>query len=398
MKNRIAVRSEYFRKSQAKGLIAHIKRDFTNDKNVIDKSLTKRNFGNPDEYIQSRYDLAMKQMPEAAKNTLIDSVLVLPLEQLNEVKKNHPIDWKKKLHDRIMSMMKEMSDEMGFEYLGYKMHLDEGHFDERGEVVLNPHAHMLFANICKRDVILRKEKKVTKKDENGKAMRDPKKPSKYLYERDSEGKIKTVVEEINLNGRMPLSLHQTRGSDSIWAKQQDIAAKHLADLGFERGLKAELTQANNKKKAQYVAGVLSQQEQELESVKLAKGQKHQELEDLETQISELEAQKSSIWEGIKARISQFLSYREALAKAVLNQELEQAKEASEQGLTAFVAIPDQAKQEVLDSTQQKLEELTEFQGSAEFDEFAQMIKEMKENKPNSPCRPTARKGGPKHRM
>lgn len=374
MKKRIAVRSEYFNKSQSKGLMSHIKRDFINDRNVINKDLTKHNFGSSDVNINSRYDAALKLMPESAKNTLIDSVLVLPLDQFKEVQRSHPETWRKELNSRIVSMMVEMSNETGFEAIGYKMHLDEGHFDGNGDIVLNPHAHLLFANICKKDIVLTKEKKVTLKDDQGKALKDPKKPSRYLYEKDDQGNIKTVTESINLKGRMPLSLHQTRGSKSIWSKQQDIAAKHLADLGFERGLSAELTQSKNKKKAQYVVGVLSKAQQELEAAELIKSQRYSEIE-------ALEAQKNSIIDGIKSGIKEFLRHREALTKAVFDSNMNNAKLAAKQALSAFIVMNDHAKKEIVESTEQRYNDLKNTAGvdsSKELSKFGELVKSIKD--------------------
>ncbi|MCA2417576.1 hypothetical protein LAZ46_26480, partial [Vibrio chemaguriensis] len=191
------------------------------------------------------------------------------MEQFEELKKEYPNEWKNKVHGAINDMMKEMQNEFGFEVLGYKMHLDEGHLDENGKAVINPHAHMLFANVCTKDITLTKTKNVTLKDEDGIAMRDPKNPRKYLYELDESGNIKKETIEIPLKGRAPLSLYQTRGKDSIWSKQQDIAAKHLKHLGFERGTSKELTKAKHLEKSQHVKRALKKNEQKLEALELA---------------------------------------------------------------------------------------------------------------------------------
>jgi hypothetical protein len=265
MKNRIGVRSEYFNRKQAKGVAAHVKREFANDKNVIDPRYTAHNFGTDTDTYNQNYLEALQAMPDSVKNTLIDSVLVLPYERMKELTKECKKDgrkWQDEMDKAITEMAKEMEDEMGFTFIGYRMHLDEGHHDAEGKVVLNTHAHLHFANICTKDVVLEKRQNITVKDENGKAIKDPNNKGKWLYERDENGDVKQEVVQINLKGRAPLSLHQTRGSESIWARQQDIAAKHLKHLGFERGEKAEITKARNLKKKEHAERAIKRLEAE----------------------------------------------------------------------------------------------------------------------------------------
>lgn len=263
-KNRIGVRSEYFNRKQAKGVAAHVKREFANDKNVIEPRYTEHNFGTDTDTYNQNYLEALQAMPDSVKNTLIDSVLVLPFERMKELTKECKKDgrkWQDEMDKAITEMAKEMEDEMGFTFVGYRMHLDEGKI-KNGKVVLNPHAHLHFANICTKDVTLEKRQNITVKDENGKAIKDPENKGKWLYERDENGNVKQEVVQINLKGRAPLSLHQTRGSESIWARQQDIAAKHLKHLGFERGEKAEITKAKHLKKEKHVDRELKRLEAE----------------------------------------------------------------------------------------------------------------------------------------
>jgi hypothetical protein len=263
MKNKIAVRTEFFKKTQAASEIAHVLRNIADDKNVLPARAECRplgnNFGVTSEFFEKRWFGAKKAMPEATQNTLIDSVLVLPLEQIEALNKSLGNEkMKKKLGDATWEIMKEIEEKMGFTPLGFKIHLDEGHFDENGKVIINPHAHMLFANVCTKDITYKKTIKVTKKDATGKALRDPKNSRRYLYERDEAGEIKTTTTEIPLLGRSPLSLYNSRGSGSIWSMQQDIAAKHLRPLGFERGVSKELTNRKNKSKKAWVASQAAQ--------------------------------------------------------------------------------------------------------------------------------------------
>ncbi|WP_412495452.1 hypothetical protein [Vibrio cyclitrophicus] len=376
MKNKIGVRTEYFTKSQAKGIRAHVKRELQNDVNVVDERLTKHNFGIKSEAMDRNYELALKLMPQSVKNSLIDSVLVLPLDQFKEVQKEHPKEWKNKLHESIISMMKEMEAELGFMPIGYKMHLDEGTPDpETGEVKLNPHAHLQFANVCTKDITLTKTKKVTLKDENGKALKDPKKPNKYLYELDEDGKPKTEVIDIPLKGRAPLSLHQTRGKDSAWAKQQDIAAKHLQHLGFERGVSKELTKAVHLSKTQHVKRELRNSEQKIESQEIIIKEQERRIRDLKL---------SMMFE--KEKVDSFLHEREEFFAALIEGRSNDFGSLLTAAVKKYEDVPDELKAQTLGNTMDRADEL---EGAIAFEstpELDLLIKKMEAsyNKTDSP--------------
>ncbi len=343
MKNKIAVNTKYFTRTQSIGEMGHVMRLFASDKNVVRPDLSRHNFGTSDEMMKRNYESAVAAMPTSVKNSLIDSVLVLPLEQLKEVQKEHPKEWRKKINDSIISMMVEMEKEMGFKVIGYKLHLDEGTKHEDGSITLNPHAHMLFANICTQDITIQKTKKITIKDEEGKALRDPKKPSKYLYELDDTGKPRTETIDIHLKGRAPLSLHQTRGSDSIWARQQDIAAKCLKHLGFERGTSKELTQAKHLEKTAHVARELSKAEQKVESQALL----------IKTQEERLRAFEASL-SIYQIAVDDFLSEREAFFTALTSQATNELEKRMQNALDRFESVPNVMQDQVLENTKNRI--------------------------------------------
>lgn len=372
MKNKIAVNTKYFTRTQASGELGHVMRLFASDKNVIDPALTKNNFGMKDESIQKSYDAAIKYMPSSIKNSYIDSVLVFPLEQFEQVQKDHPSDWMNKINQSIVGMMREMESEMGFRPIGYKVHLDEGRFDENGNVVLNPHAHMIFANICTKDITLKKTKKITLKDEDGIALRDPKKPSKYLYELDEDGKPKTETIEIPLKGRAPLSLHQTRGKDSIWARQQDIAAKHLNHLGFERGTSKELTQAKHLEKTAHVARELSKAEQKVESQALLIKAHEERLRALEVSLS--------IQQIV---VDEFLSEREAFFSALTSHATSEFEQKIQNALDKFESVPEVMQEQVFENTKNRVDDLQNafvFKGDEETQALLDFMNRMEEKK------------------
>ncbi|WP_318431520.1 hypothetical protein, partial [Photobacterium leiognathi] len=278
-----------------------------------------------------------------------DSMVVFPLERMRQLRQEciaDGKDWRKEIDKAINAMAEEMENEMGFTFVGYKMHLDEGHHDANGKVVLNPHAHLHFANICQKDVVLEKLQNITLKDENGKAMRDPNNKSKWLYERDEEGDVKKELVKINLKGRAPLSLHQTRGSDSIWAKQQDIAAKHLKHLGFERGEKAEITKAKHLSKKQHAERALRKVEQKVESLALAEAVARKRLEALQNDF-----QKS---------LDVFIEEREELFTKLLSEsvDLEKLLEEEKKVESKFYEIYDEdVRMAAKDSSLKRLDEV-----------------------------------------
>ncbi len=369
MGKKIAVNSKYFTRTQAKGEMAHVKRELAEDKNVTKPENTKHNFGTPDATINSNYLSALEDMPAKTKNTLIDSVLVLPLEQVSALQKEDPKGWRKKIDESIKGMMQEMEQEMGFKPLGYKFHLDEGEKLDDGSVRLNTHAHMLFANVCTKDLTLTKQQNVTKKDEHGKALKDPKKPGKYLYERDENGKVLKQEVKIPMKGRSPLSLHQTRGSNSIWSRQQDIAAKHLKHLGFERGTSKELTKAKHLEKSQHVKRELKKNEQKLEAVMLAQQAAQERLRAIESDFKE--------------KLDEFIEAREKYFTELLQDDLDidLAMEEQEKVAQTFENLPEEVKPKAILETKTRLDDIGDsFKNTDSLNNAQVLLDRLAENK------------------
>lgn len=318
MGNKICVNTKYFSKSKVEAEAGHVMRLFADNKNVPDPKRTKNNFGTRSETIKRNLDAALQKMPNAKKNSnvLIDSVLVLPLEQLKKINRENE-NWQKEIHHSIVDMMQEMEQKMGLTPVGYKLHMDEGKVNQdTGKFELNPHAHMLFANICTQDVTLQKTRKITLKGPDGKAMRDPTKPDKYLYELDENGKPKEEKYTVDLKGKMPLQYLRGRGPDSVWSMQQDIAAKHLKRFGFERGESKELTKAKHLEKDEYVSKKLKERSDELLNLDATIQQKRAENELLSAFRDNLGQWADAIIEKSKVNIERTLTNAKSLYQKI----------------------------------------------------------------------------------
>ena len=294
-KNRLAVNAKYFKASKVNTEMGHVMRLFADDENVLPE-LKGNTFGTRDDLIQARFNHAVSNMKNVKKNSniLIDAVLVLPEEQFNLAKMTQD-----EINKAIMKTMIDMRDEFGLEPLGYKMHLDEGSYNPDGSIKLNPHAHMMFANICSKDVSISIEKKITVKDEHGKAMRDPEKPSKYLYERDENGKAKTETHEVQLNGKMPLQYLKGRGTGSAWSRMQDLAVNNFAKHGFERGLSKEITNARHLNKAQHLERVISERNTQIENLDSEIAQKTNKVNILDSKIDAFKERLNKAFDGVR---------------------------------------------------------------------------------------------------
>jgi hypothetical protein len=252
MGNRISVNAKYCKASEVKSQSGHIMRLFAENKNAH-KHLTQNNFGTSDELINANYKSAFKDVKNLKKtsNTLIDAVFSFPIEQWDKARENGMTN--EDVDRVIWKTMRDIEQATGLQPCGFKMHLDEGKVLENGEIELNTHAHMQFANICNKDVTLKRVKKSTMKDEKGRSLHDPDKPLKWLYQRDDKGKIKTEEDPIELKNKMPLQYLKGRGSDSVWANMQDLAAENMHEFGFVRGVSKEITNAKHLTKQKLIS-------------------------------------------------------------------------------------------------------------------------------------------------
>ena len=209
MKNYVSFNAKYYKNSNAAGEIGHVQRVFAENTNQI-KQFAADNFG-CGYNIYDRYKEVFKQVEDIKKkkiqenaNTFMDGVLSFSRDQMLEIMQDP--DWKKSFSNHINDFMQDVKEKTGMEPLGWEMHMDEGHKDpETGEYKMNYHAQCIFFN--------------------------------YDFK----------------TNKAPLRDLMGRKGESIWSKLQDTAAQRFEDLGFVRGVSADMTKAKHKEKDDYIA-------------------------------------------------------------------------------------------------------------------------------------------------
>ena len=230
MKNFVSFNAKYYKNSNAAGEIGHVQRVFAENTNQI-KEFAKDNFGCGFD-IHERYKEVFKQVEDIKgkkiqknSNTFMDGVLSFSRDHMLEIMKDP--DWKTSFSNHINDFMQDVKKQTGMEPLGWEMHMDEGHKDPvTGEYKLNYHAQCIFFN--------------------------------YDFK----------------TNKAPLRDLMGRKGDSIWSKLQDTAGKRFEDLGFVRGVSADMTKAKHDEKDDFIAS--KQAEIERLQAELAQRQIQQE--------------------------------------------------------------------------------------------------------------------------
>jgi hypothetical protein len=355
MGNKIAVNAKYYKASQASSVSGHVMRLFAEDKNAY-SHLTKNNFGTPDELINDRYKAAFKDVKNLKKtsNTLIDAVLVLPVDQWIKARENGMTN--EDVERVIWKTMTDIEQATGLQPIGFKMHLDEGRTLENGEIELNTHAHMQFANICNKKVTLKRVKKLTMQDEFSKAIPDPDNPKKWLYERDENGKIKTKEVLIPLKDKMPLQHLKGRGSGSVWADMQDLAFENLHEFGFERGISKEITNTVHLSKEKWIASELKRLETETEKLEQTNSRLMTTNDVLEQTNSKMRGEYTA---RLKA-IQNFYHRVRRFATAAIRGDVETLKQELPPLVKLFeVGIPDENKADSRDFVNETIDDISD---------------------------------------
>lgn len=209
MKNYVSFNAKYYKNSNAAGEIGHVQRVFAENTNQI-KQFAADNFG-CGYNIYDRYKEVFKQVEDIKKkkiqenaNTFMDGVLSFSRDQMLEIMQDP--DWKTSFSNHINDFMQDVKEKTGMEPLGWEMHMDEGHKDpETGEYKMNYHAQCIFFN--------------------------------YDFK----------------TNKAPLRDLMGRKGESIWSKLQDTAAQRFEDLGFVRGVSADMTKAKHQEKDDFIA-------------------------------------------------------------------------------------------------------------------------------------------------
>ncbi|MBL3808435.1 MULTISPECIES: hypothetical protein [unclassified Streptomyces] len=209
MKNYVSFNAKYYKNSNAAGEIGHVQRVFAENTNQI-KQFAADNFG-CGYNIYDRYKEVYDQVEsikgkkiQKNSNTFMDGVLSFSRDQMLEIMKKS--DWKTSFSEHIEQFMQDVKEQTGMEPLGWEMHMDEGHKDpETGEYKMNYHAQCIFFN--------------------------------YDFK----------------TNKAPLRDLMGRKGDSIWSKLQDTAGKRFEDLGFVRGVSADMTKAKHDEKDDFIA-------------------------------------------------------------------------------------------------------------------------------------------------
>lgn len=208
-KNFVSFNAKYYKNSNASGEIGHVQRVYAENTNQI-KEFAKDNFG-CGYNIYDRYKDVFKQVEDIkgkkiqkTANTFMDGVLSFSRDQMMEIMQDP--DWKTSFSAHIEQFMQDVKEKTGMEPLGWEMHMDEGHKNPKtGEYEMNYHAQCIFFN--------------------------------YDFKTNTA----------------PLRKLMDRKADSIWSKLQDTAGSRFEDLGFVRGVSADMTKAKHKKKDDFIA-------------------------------------------------------------------------------------------------------------------------------------------------
>lgn len=261
MKNYVALKTKFYKNSNAKGELGHVNRVFNENKNAFPEH-TKNNFGTEnlferyneiyDRVNERKAELKLKRLNKSS-NTFIDSVAIFSLEQWEELeKKFNPEEIKNLITERMNDFMTKFKNEFGFEPVGFNMHLDEGH--EKNQLIRNVHAHVIFFN--------------------------------YDFKKD----------------KAPLRKITKKHT----AKMQDLLAESFSDLGFQRGVSKEISNKKGLEKEQYIEKKLNEREEKIKDLENKiksinkKGRvKQQKLLNLEVEKELLEEYTENLKEEVK---------------------------------------------------------------------------------------------------
>lgn len=249
--NFISIRSHYHKKEAISKILAHNERTMNVDDLLIYK-IEKYNKSNPqnqvksyipfenhssNNYAKKSFDFNYKKMEEINKkkkvytkknaNSLIEQVVSLSNEQAQKIL-SQP-NGRQKLIEKFDELHHQIADKYGLKAINYDLHLDEGHINDKGEVILNVHAHLTYLN--------------------------------YDFSQEK-------------------SLWRTY-TKKDFEQMQDLAGEIFSDLGFKRGISKSKTKKEHLSTEDYI---YSKQQQDLQKILDTEIQ----ISKLESEISEIQ--------------------------------------------------------------------------------------------------------------
>ena len=219
--------------------------------------------------IEQRHEDVINKKIRKDMNLLFEHVFILSEAQYIQLEKqNGEEDAKKLVGEKLKQYAKEVTRLHGFTFLGFELHLDEGHWDmNTGRFRRNVHAHLHFYNYC---------------------LNSRKAPLRELQR-------KTIAEPSNARTINPTM-------NQHFARFQDVAANVFSSLGFERGGSKELTGRKHLNKVKFVQEKLLESERRYRDLTLRNEESEQRLANTKEQfnvanqqLQELRKQKAT-WE------------------------------------------------------------------------------------------------------
>jgi hypothetical protein len=261
-----------FNHSAAKGLSGHINRSFRKNINTFGE-LSSNNFGVGDiyqKYTESyeRHNKVLGRSPQKNGNTYIDAVLELSLDRYEQLEEEYSQEQLKLLIDKhIKALSADISNKLKLNSLGYQFHVDEGHIDKSsGKVIRNPHAHLIFYN--------------------------------YDFQ----------------NKEAPLRKLRKQHMSFI----QDLCFKNFKELGFRRGISAEVTKNKHLKKDVFIAEKKKQQLLDLKDKSILIRKKLNQQKEIILANNQAITEQSDKLSILKLDINLFIKQKKNLQQSLLN--------------------------------------------------------------------------------
>ena len=305
VKKFIAVKTKFYKNSNASGEMGHVDRLFAENINSF-AEYSDQNFGS-DHHLFDRYKELHNQRNNIRKaredaTTFVDAVLVFSLDQWEYLEdKYSPESLKKGMKKMMDDYLLRMKNEYGLEPIGYKFHLDEGHI-KQFEAYQNQQDRLAKGLVPDDEEIIKKE--------------------------DLTRNIHAHVLFYNFDFEKKCSPWR-KVTKKQTSQMQDIAHECFKRAGFERGISKEITKKNNRTKEQLVADKLQEQQEQIEQLEAEKAELQEEVitltkdkEELKTDNLFLEQQNNALKASLSRLFDNFKDKLGSLVKTLLKRDYE----------------------------------------------------------------------------